>query len=82
VAHEYGAARAVEIGLRERERFADPESGAPEQHEQRPEAQTVRSLAGDAHDGDDLFDRGWIGRVAHALVARRSAVVVAGHGCR
>jgi hypothetical protein len=78
-AHEHRAARAVEIGLRKRKRFSDPESGAPEQHDQRPETQSVRLLTSHAHDCDDLLDRGRVGRVAHAPVAGRTASVVAGH---
>jgi hypothetical protein len=31
----------------------------------------VDAVAGAAHDGDDLLDRGRIGGVAHSLVARR-----------
>jgi hypothetical protein len=49
-AHEHRAPRAVEIGLSKRKRFSDPESGAPEQHDQRPETQSVRLLTGNAHD--------------------------------
>jgi hypothetical protein len=78
-ADEHGAARTVEISLRKRERFADPESGAPEQHDQRPEAQSVSFLTSHAHDCDDLLDRWRVGRVVHALVAGRAALVVAGH---
>jgi hypothetical protein len=72
----------VEISFREGERFADPESGPPEQHDQRPESQSVRFLAGDTQDRDDFLDRGRVGRVPHALVARRAGLVVAGHRCR
>jgi hypothetical protein len=77
-AHEHRAPRAVEISLRKRKRFSDPESGAPEQHDQRPETQSVRLLTSHAHDCDDLLDRGRVGRVAHALVAGRTALVEAG----
>jgi hypothetical protein len=40
------------------------------------------SFAGVAHDGDDLLDGGRVGGIADALVARRAAGVVAGHGRR
>jgi hypothetical protein len=74
------AAGAVEVGLGERERFADPEPGSPEQRDQRSGPQTVRCVAGGAHDRDDLIGRRRVGGVAYALVPWRSAVVVAGHG--
>jgi len=32
----------------------------------------VRAFSGGVHDGDDLLDFGWIGRVAQAFVARRA----------
>jgi hypothetical protein len=39
----------------------------------------VCCLAGGAHHGDDLFDRWRVGRVANALVARRSTGVESRH---
>jgi len=39
----------------------------------------VRSVAGAAHDGDDLFDVGRIGGIAQTLVARRVAGVASRH---
>ena len=38
----------------------------------------MRSIAGGAHDGDDLFDLGRIRRVAQPLVARSLAGVESG----
>jgi hypothetical protein len=62
------------VKLGERERFLDAQPGAPEEHDQRPDAAPI--LAGVAHDGDDLFGPRRIGQVALAFAA---AEVVAGH---
>jgi hypothetical protein len=43
------------------------------------ESESVRLLAGRAHDCDDLLDCRRVGRVPHALVAGWAALVVAGH---
>jgi hypothetical protein len=63
----------------DRERFADPQSGTPQQHNQRSESVTVRAVTDRAHHSDDLLDRG-IGRVLLALVSGWPASVVAGNG--
>ena len=76
---EYRAAGSVEIALLERAHFADPQPGAPEQHGQRAEPVAVSPIADGAHDRVDLFNCRWIGRVLLALVAWRSASVIAGH---
>ena len=78
-ANEDRAAARVEVGLGERERFVDPQAGAPEHDDQPAQPLAVQRVAGGAHDRDDLLDRRRIGRVAHALVARRAAGVEAGH---
>src|SRR5579875_1045742 len=38
MAHEDGATAAIQIAFLNGERFADPQSSTPEQHDQRPEA--------------------------------------------
>jgi hypothetical protein len=39
----------------------------------------VQTVAGDAHDRDDLLDGGRVGWIAQAFVARRVTGVKAGH---
>ena len=73
--HQQRAAARVKVGLGERERLADPQAGAPQHHDQAAQAAAVDAVAGAAHDGHDLLDRGWVGGVAHPLVARRPAGV-------
>lgn len=51
-----GGAPAVEIAFLERESFADPQPGTPQQHDQRPKPVTVRTVADRAHDGDDFLN--------------------------
>src|SRR4051812_7717780 len=77
---EYAAGRRVQITLGEREGLADPQAGAPHQHDQRPGAQAARGVAGAAHDRHEFIDRRRIARVAQALVARRTAAAMARHG--
>ena len=43
--YEHSAAGAVLVALLERERFADPQTCTPEQHDQRAEAVAVRAIA-------------------------------------
>ena len=64
----------------ERERFVDPQSGAPKQHIERSESVTVGAVTDRAHHSDDRFDRRRIGRVLLAFVSGRTASSVAGHG--
>jgi uncharacterized protein (DUF1778 family) len=45
------------VALSERERFADPKPGSPQGHDERAKALSVRAIADDPHDGDDLLDR-------------------------
>jgi hypothetical protein len=47
--------------------------------DQGAEAAAVRAVAGGSHDGDDLLDVGWIGRVAQAFVAGSTAGVESRH---
>lgn len=77
VTHEDRAARLVKVAFLERQRFADPQAGAPQHDDQSADAMAVRRRAGAAHDEHDLFDRRRVGGVAHALVARRTATVMA-----
>ena len=64
----------------ERERFVDPQSGAPQQHDQRTKPVAVGAVAGRAHHRDDLLDRRRISRILLAFVSGWTASVVAGHG--
>jgi len=73
VADEHGAAALFEIGLRERKRLVDPETGAPEHDDHPAQAIAVDAFAGLAHHGDDLLHPRRIGRVAPSLVRRRPA---------
>jgi hypothetical protein len=79
---EEGAAALIEIALGEGERFLDAQAGAPQDHDQGAQAAAVVVVAGGAHDDDDLLHLGRVGRMAEALVARRSTGVEAGHRCR
>jgi hypothetical protein len=73
--HQQRPAARVQVGLRERERFADAQPGAPQHDDQAAQPATVCRVAGAPQHGDDLLGRGWIDRVAHPRVARRPARV-------
>jgi hypothetical protein len=80
MANEHGTAATVKVALLERERLIDPQSGAPEQHDQRAETLAVSLVANNSHDRDNLLD-GWrIGGILLALISWRAASVIAGHG--
>jgi hypothetical protein len=64
--------------LGERERLLDAQPGAPEDNDHRSRAPAVMVVGDATHDRHDLVHRGRIGRVAHSLVARRAAGVIAG----
>ena len=81
-ADKHGAGDAVEIAFGQREGLADPQLGSPEHDDERSDAQALRRLAGGAHDGHELFDGRRVGRIAAALVARRAAAPMTGHGGR
>jgi len=68
--------------LAERERLVNAQAAAPEHDDHPAEPPPVAVLARVAHHRDDLIDRRRIRGVAHALVARRPAGVIAGHGRR
>src|SRR5215213_146816 len=50
--HEQRAAYLIEIAFGELERLVDPESGSPEDDDQRAHSSAVRPVARGAHDGD------------------------------
>jgi hypothetical protein len=77
--NQHGTARAVKIGFGKIECLADPQPGAPEQHDQSSQTRAIWPAASGAHNGDDLLDGGRIGRVSKPLVPRSSAVVIPGH---
>jgi hypothetical protein len=58
---EDGTARLIEIGLNQRQRLADPETGAPQHNDQAPEPETVGIITGSAHHGDNLLNVGGSG---------------------
>jgi hypothetical protein len=73
-------ARSIKVGFLKSDGFADPQPGAPQQHDQRTEAMALAALADRAHDRHDLLDGWWVSRILLSLVARRAASVIAGHG--
>src|SRR5450755_2788310 len=46
----------IEIALLKRERFADPQPSAPEQHDQRPQPVAIGAVTDTTHHCDDLLD--------------------------
>ena len=70
----------VEVVLGHGERLVDAQPGAPEQHDQRPQAGAMGAVAGPAHDSDDLLHCGRIARVAQPLVGRSPPGEIAGQG--
>ncbi len=77
LAHEDRTANRIKVGLGERERFADPKSGAPQDDDERAEPDPVDIITCGAHDRDDLLDRRRIRRIAQALVVGRATLVEA-----
>ena len=73
--YQQRAAARVKVGLGKCERLVDAQAGSPKHDDQAAQAAAVDAVAGVAHDGDDLLDRGWVGGVAHPFVARRPAGV-------
>src|SRR5204863_2070843 len=82
VADEQRAAVGVEVGLVERERLADPQTSAPEYDDHAAQRDTLWTIAGSAHHGDDLLHARRIRRIAKPFVARRNTLVEAGRGRR
>jgi hypothetical protein len=67
-----GSSAAIEVDLaQQRECFVDANTGAPQHDDQPAQPPAVQTVAGDAHDRDDLLDGRRIGWIAQALVARR-----------
>jgi hypothetical protein len=79
---EHSTTGTIEVTFLESERFADPDPGAPEQHNQRTKSATVVAVTDTAHHGDDLLDRRRISRILLALIVRWTTSVVAGHSRR
>ena len=75
VAHQQSAAVPVEVGLVERERFADPQPGAPEHYDHAAQPVTVGAITGGTHHRDDLLNGRRIRRIPNPFVARRNTTV-------
>jgi hypothetical protein len=73
------SAPLVEVVLCERERLLEAQAGAPQDDDHRSQAPAVTVIGRAAQHGHDLVDGRRIGRVAHPLVTRRPAGVVARH---
>jgi len=73
--HQQRTAPRVQVGLGQRERLTDPQASTPQHDDEPAQPAAVDAVAGVAHHGDDLLDRGRIGGVAHPFVARRPAGV-------
>ena len=71
---------AIEIGLGQRERFADPQPGAPEHHDHAAQPLAVRAIAGGAHHGDDFLDRRRVGGGVDSAVAGWATGMERGRG--
>lgn len=78
LADEDRSASWFEVGLAQDECFVDPQTGAPQDHDQRADSVAVKTGAGGPHHGDDLLDPGRVGRVAPSFVARDEPATVAG----
>jgi hypothetical protein len=76
---KHSAASAVEIALLKGERFANPQTRAPQHNNQRADPAAVWAIADGPHDSDDLLDGRRIGRILLALIAWRPASVITGH---
>ena len=78
-AHQDRTAPRVEVELIEAQRFLDAQAGASEHDGQPASPRAVQTVAGAAHDGDDLLGAGWVGRAPAALVQRRATGETARH---
>jgi hypothetical protein len=74
--------RRVEIRLGQPKHLLDPEPGAPEHDDQRPNPEPVPIVAGLAHHPDDLLDRRRISRIALPLITGHPTSVMPGQGRR
>jgi hypothetical protein len=77
-AHEHRATPPVEVGFAQRERFVDAQPARQSTTISPQQPPAVITVAGLAHDSDDLGDRRRVSRIAAALVTRRTARVEAG----
>jgi hypothetical protein len=78
-ADEQRTAAAIKIGFAEGEGLVDAKAGSPQHDDQSAKPTTLDTVAGATHDRDDLLDSRRIGRIAPALVARRTTNPQAGH---
>jgi hypothetical protein len=67
VADEQRSAVGIEVGFIKRERFADPQPGAPEHNDDAAQPDTVGTISGSAHHGDDLLDARWVRWIPNPL---------------
>ena len=70
---------AIEVRLMQRQCLVDPKAGSPQDRDQPAKPPAVQTVADDLHDGDDLRDGRWVGRIPLALVARRATGMKAGN---
>jgi hypothetical protein len=68
VTHQHAAAPGVQVGLGERERLVDPQTGSPEHDEQPAHPPRVTAIACAAHHGHDVIDGRRIRRLPLPLV--------------
>ena len=62
----------------QRQCLVDPKASSPQECDQPAKPPTVQTVADDLHDGDDLRDGRWIGRIPQTLVARRTTDMKSG----
>jgi hypothetical protein len=73
-ANQHGPAGRIKIGLRESECLTDPQSGAPQHHDNRSQPSAVNARAGGTHHRHDLLDRRRVSRIAQTTVTPRIGV--------
>jgi hypothetical protein len=78
LADKQRAAVGLEVRLGEHQGLLNPKSSSPQHHDQRAQTSAMRCVAGLAHDGHNLLDPRWIGRIAPSFVPRWAARVMAG----
>jgi hypothetical protein len=71
------SATLVQVGLDKRERLMDPQTGSPQDNDQTAHPTAVMTVAGMAHDRNDLVDCGRLRRIPTALVRRDPTHVMA-----
>jgi hypothetical protein len=70
--HQHSSTRYVKVGLGKIEHFTDPNTRAPQDHDQRPQADTIRPVASSAHHSDDLLHGGPVRRIALPFVPQNT----------